>query len=188
MSTNFTNTLSVSICHTLCVDVKTHAPVVVDVTLPYAVDVDSATKPVRKILSERSDVAFAMVTGVECNDVLCTLPIDVFTEYAEKMSRRGENGRTREPVMTRTLERSVCHALCVDVKTHAPVVVDVTLPYAVDVDSATKPVRKILSERSDVAFAMVTGVDTDNAVYEMPVKRFLALCKLHGKIEAKLDA
>ena len=185
MTANFTNSITITTCVALCVDVTTHKPVTVDVALPYAVDVESAVKPVRKALAARSDVAFAMVVSVHPEDVLCTLPIDAFTANAVKMSRRGEQGRTREPVMTRTVETSICHALCVDVTTHKPVTVDVALPYAVDVESAVKPVRKALAARSDVAFAMVTGVDVDNAVYEMPVAQFIKLCENYGKIENK---
>ena len=86
---------------------------------------------------------------------------------------------------TNTISLSVCHALCVDVKSHTPVNVDVTLPYAVDVQTAEKPVRKALSKRTDVAFAMVTAVDVQTAVYEMSVSTYVLLCEKYGTIEAK---
>ena len=86
---------------------------------------------------------------------------------------------------TNTITCSTVHALCVNMATKSLVNVDITLPVALTVDEAEKPVRKALSNRKDVAFAMVTGVEVTSAVYEMLVARYLELCEKHGSIEAK---
>lgn len=186
MTTNFSNTVAISICSALCIGKQTHQPTVVEIKLPYEVDLSTAEKPVRKaVAADHPGLAFAMVTNVEVKNALCTLPISVFTQYAYKMNHRGENGRTREPVMTRTLESSICTALCIDKATKQPMTTVVTLPYGVDIKAAEKPVRKAVAAQDGLAFAMVTNVKVETAVYEMPVALYIALCERFGTVEVK---
>lgn len=185
MSTNFSNTLYITRAKALCIDTWKHTPTTIEIELLGAQTTESSEKIVRKYLAKRKDVAFAMVTETIQKLYLCTLPMDRFMENANKVNTRGENGRTRDPMMTRTVESTKVTALCVNTQTQALVNVEITLPGALDSQSAEKPVRKALANRKDVAFAMVTGTNVETAVYEMGAMKYYDLCVKYGEVIEK---
>ena len=183
---NFTSTVELSTVTTLCIEKATRKPVERQIELIGKFTVENAEKPVKKLLASDATVAFAMVLNVEVKSVLASVPLDIFTARAKKLTRRGEDGRTREPVITRTVELSTVTTLCIERATRKPVERQIELNGNFTEDEAEKPVKKLLASDATVAFAMVLKVNVETSVYEMFVREFITLARTYGEIkEAK---
>ena len=170
---DFTSTVSVSAVHAVLFDKQTKKQVEKDFLFPVAMDEEQAEKAVEKAV-KGSTFRLAYVDKVNVTEKLYSLPIKTFTEKALKLSRRGEQGRTREPVITRTLESSAVHAVLFDKQTKKQVEKSFLFPVAMDEEQAEKAVEKAV-KGSTFRLAYVDKVNVEQAVYEMKVALFVKL-------------
>ena len=125
-------------------------------------------------LGKKQGFRLAYVNEVKTDSALYAASIDDFTARAKKLEYRGQDGRTREPVITRTLETTTISAAIVIKGEKKPQDKLFTVPGNYTEEEAENVLEK-LGKKQGFRLAYVNEVKTDSAVYEMKVSEFLGI-------------
>ena len=190
MKTTFSTTIPVSTVSALVFNIATESVVTAEFVLPFSVSVETALKPVSKLATAKG-MNVLKVKSVSVKPLLCECPIEIVLKHAERLSKRGENGRTREPVFTRTLESSTVSALVFDMESENVKTAEFVLPFSVNTTTALKPVSKLATAKG-MNVLKVKSVSVKEEVLELKLARFYELSLKHGSVrelsEAELKA
>ena len=180
MKTTFSTTIPVSTVSALVFDMQSESVKTTEFLLPFSVSVETALKPVRKLATNKG-MNVLKIKGVSVKPLLCECPIEIVLKHAERLSKRGENGRTREPVFTRTLESSTVSALVFDMQSESVKTTEFVLPFSVSVETALKPVRKLATNKG-MNVLKIKGVSVKEEVLELKLALFYELSIEHGSV------
>ena len=159
----------------------------------------------------KSSLSVLKIKSNESNLFLFTVPGEVFTEKAKKMSRRGEEGRTRTPVITRTIDTVKFTFTAFDndreeVNTYRTSMSEIdskdmkkSLQKALDKGETGKVFKvtqakfndkgektedeKTEEVKSSLSVLKIKSNETESNVYEMKVYQFIRLCEEKGTKE-----
>lgn len=179
MKTEFTSTIKTTIVAAYIVPKGTKKAVARQFVLIGKLTDEQAEKAIEK-QGKKQDFRLAYADSISYAEKLYPLSIALFTKYAVKLSRRGENGRTREALVTRTVQTTTVAAYVVPKGTKKPLQMNIVLDGFLTEDEAEKAVVK-QGKKQGFRLAWIDGMTEDEAVFEMPARFFVLLSELYTK-------
>ena len=183
MKTEFTSTIKTTVVSAFVVDKGSKKPVAKNFALIGKLSNEQAEKAVEK-QGKKQGFRLAWIESLHSEEKLYPLSIELFLRYAVKLSRRGENGRTRDPLVTRTVQTTYVAAFVVDKGSKKPVERTFVLDGFLSDEEAEKVIEK-QGKKHGFRLAWVDGITEEEAVYEMLASSFVFLSGMYTRYGEK---
>lgn len=137
---------------------------------------EKAKECIRKRYGEETETVFKVVS-IEEFMMLYGVTENNFMFYAKELPARGEGGRTKERMVTRTIESYKVTALCVDIPSEECYDREYNMDITWRKDKPEKALEQLRAmwETSRTAIAKIKKVETEKKLYGMSEEQFMQI-------------